>query len=217
MSIYNHKFSQEIFTSPNTSLSKIINLIPPKSKKILDIGCSSGYLGQYIKQKFNYSVDGIDINKDDLKIATKNLDKTYHLDIQLDNLSTIKSKYDVLIFADILEHTTNPQSIIQKFKSKLTKDGIIIISVPNIIHQSIILNLLNRHWQYTDTGILDKTHLRFFDKTSIIKLIKDSGFKIQKIDFTIHPYPKINNILLKFLLHHQEFKIFQYIIKATSE
>jgi len=217
MSIYNLTFSPKIFTSPNTSLSKIISFIPPKSKKILDIGCSSGYLGQYIKQKFNCSVDGIDNNKDDLKIANKYLDKVYCLDIEHDNLSVIKSKYDILIFADILEHTINPQSILQKFKSKLTKNGIIIISVPNIIHQSIILNLLNRHWQYTDTGILDKTHLRFFDKTSITKLIKESGFKIQKIDFTIHPYPKINNIPLRVLLNKQEFKIFQYIIKAKSE
>lgn len=232
MSIYSLSHNQKTFEDRNTSLFKITNNISEKAKTVLDVGCSSGYLGQYLKINKNILVDGIEVNESDRKTAKKYLDNVYDINISnVKELNKFYKKYDAIIFADVLEHIINPEIALKNFTKNLNENGQILISVPNITHQSVVLELLAFQWNYEESGILDKTHLHFFDYNGIIKLVENSGLYIEKIDFSIVDIPdqkilddlsKMNfqasekKLLLK-ILNRPQHKIFQYIILATNK
>ena len=107
---------------------------------------------------------------------------------------------------------------LKNIKSKLTDDGFIITSVPNIRHYSILKNLfLFGNWEYDDSGILDTTHLRFFTKKSLNKLFKEQGLKIA--GFTKYPLDFqgkakiVNKLSLGFF---SDFLTQQYIFKLNK-
>jgi 2-polyprenyl-3-methyl-5-hydroxy-6-metoxy-1,4-benzoquinol methylase len=89
-------------------------------------------------------------------------------------------KYDLVILGDILEHLKRPDIFLTAINDHLTPDGKIIVSVPNIANYSIRLRLLIGQFRYTETGIMDRTHLRFFTWSSFSELIDRSGFAIEK-------------------------------------
>lgn len=185
MSVY--KFKSDKYSSH----SKIINLIKElgKNLKILDIGCSTGYLAKRFTGMGN-KVNGIEADIKSAKLAKKYCDVIVG-DVETLKLNYKKNSFDVILFADILEHLKNPLITLKFFKKYLKEDGMIIISTSNIANWYIRLNLLFGKFEYTDRGILDETHLRFFTLKGLKKLIKEAGFKIYKIDVTPIPLPML--------------------------
>lgn len=159
------------------AISKIFDMIEAKTK-VLDVGCSTGFLGNELKKKKQCTVFGIDNNKSYLNIASKRLDKAIYADIEKNNIKLKTKSSDYIIFADILEHTRDPESMIKKFKAFLKDSGSFLISLPNVAHPINRINLLLGRWNCTDYGILDRTHLRFFTYKSSKKMIENSGLKI---------------------------------------
>jgi len=160
---------------------EVLNLIPQTAKRIIDYGCGTGELGKALKQRQECKVIGIENNKDAADSARKNLDNC--IDWDLNNLRPCKygSKYDCLIFADILEHLLNPWAVLNNELKALQTDGTVIISLPNIAHHSIINNLEKGVFQYKNAGICDISHLCFFTLLSASELITRAGLKIKKV------------------------------------
>lgn len=160
--------------------------------EVLDVGCSTGYFGKLLKIDKNCSVYGIDIDKDDLKKASAVLDKTLLVNLEEPNLpdELLKNKFDVIFFGDVIEHVLNPKNILANFRKLLKKNGIIIISVPNIAHMSIRLELLSGNFDYEPLGILDETHTKYFTYKSITQLIQESGYEISVVDYSEVEIPK---------------------------
>ncbi len=155
----------------------------PKKSFILDVGCSNGLQGKYLREKKGCIVYGVDISRQAIKEAKKNLDKAEIVDIEKDNLP-FKEKFDVIIFSDILEHLAYPEKVLSKLKKHLKKDGLVAAAIPNVANLKIRLHLLLGKWDYQELGILDKTHLRFFTKRTARQLFEDSGLKIIKEDWS---------------------------------
>jgi len=166
----------------NDSHSKIINLIG-KNKNVLELGCSTGYMSKILKQN-GCQVTGVEINKNAAKIAKKYCKKVIVGDIETINYGKTfdKASFDTIVFADTLEHLRYPELILTKIRKFLKNDGRLILSIPNIAHASIRLELLTGAFEYEKTGILDESHLRFFTKKSIIRLLDSCGFYIEQID-----------------------------------
>jgi 2-polyprenyl-3-methyl-5-hydroxy-6-metoxy-1,4-benzoquinol methylase len=136
-------------------------------------------MGKSIKHKFpNIIYHGIDYHKPSLEIAKDNLDYTYHFDFNKYDINTLDnnfsdSKFDYIIFADVLEHLFDPIGVIKYFKKYLNYKGVIIISLPNICHISVIKSLMiNRDFPYAEEGILDRTHLKFYTQKSFLREIE---------------------------------------------
>lgn len=229
MSVYTNSYTSDIANNPETSLGKIAQLIGSHSKKIVDFGCAAGYFGQFLKEKTKATVWGVEIDPEDAKKAEKKLDKVLTFNLEEENWYKKfgNEKFDVAIFADVLEHLHNPKNALENTKKILNKDGKIIISVPNVSHQSILLELIFDQWNYEKSGLLDNTHVKFFTKQTIVSLIQKSGLHIKSIDSTITQYPR-NYIEKIFKEHHKtltpdiyelinqpEKKNFQYIIEAS--
>lgn len=160
---------------------KIIKLIG-SNKKVLDIGCYDGGLARRLIEK-NCEVVGIEINADLANKAKKYCNNVICDDVEnIINIPYENNYFDVILFADLLEHLKDPFSTIAKFNDYLKDDGYIIVSVPNIANWTIRIKLIFGNFEYEKDGILDETHYRFFTEKSIKQLVEDAGFNITLFD-----------------------------------
>lgn len=161
--------------SPLLRISKIVK----DNSKILDIGSGSGLLSDVLKKIHkNIVIDAIDPNPFAEKIAKEKYRKYYCGFFQEIKDEIIKEKYDYIILSDVIEHTENPFIFLNKLLEGLKAN--IIITVPNISFGAVRLSLLNGEFQYVDSGILEKTHLRFFNFKTLLELIEKLGINIKK-------------------------------------
>lgn len=166
----------------NSSLTKILHLIG-QNKKVLEFGCSTGYFSKILKER-GCQVTGIEINERAAQKAKQYCDKIIIGDIEkLDYQKELgDSKFDIMIFADVLEHLKDPRETLLKVRNYLNSGGKLLISVPNIAHASVRLELLTGDFEYEDLGILDNTHLKYFTKKSILRFLDSCGFYVQSIE-----------------------------------
>lgn len=190
------------------------------SCKILEVGCSTGYFGQALKNA-GHTVWGVEMTPDAAELAKKVLDFVYVGTIEAFLASELasKNKFDYLVFGDVLEHLPYPSEILKQCKSILTPDGGIVASIPNVAHLAVRIMLLEGRWEYSELGIMDNTHLRFFDKNSIIKLFNESSYSVQSLDCVRISAEqtgiKINKTLYESarkLVHDDAQDIFQYVV-----
>lgn len=163
---------------PSSSLS-IIARAPGDNLKVLDIGCATGFLGEYLQTR-HCTVWGIDSNAEAIFEAKKHLFRAFTLDIENQKLSDVleQNKFDVIILAAVLEHVRNPKEILMECGEHLSESGILIMSVPNIANYKTRLKLLIGDFTYTEYGILDKTHVHLYTKKTARELIKDAKYVI---------------------------------------
>jgi 2-polyprenyl-3-methyl-5-hydroxy-6-metoxy-1,4-benzoquinol methylase len=165
------------------SRSEMLKYLPPKFDRMLDVGCSNGAFGEVIKKSHACEVWGVDINSSAIELAKEKLDQALCCDLTT-NLDTLEDdKFDVIYFNDVLEHFIDPYSLLSGIKSKLTQNGQIIASIPNVRYFRVLSSLLmKRDWKYEDDGVMDRTHLRFFTKKSICRMFEEAGYKVNIIE-----------------------------------
>ncbi len=169
-----YKLNLSKFSTHNT----LVNLIGEK-KKVLDIGCNEGYIGITTNLNEFY---GIDYAAESVEKA-----KQVYKDAVVYDLNNLKRlpwnlRFDVLIFADVLEHVLFADQVLDFFiQNYLKEGGEVIFSLPNIANWRIRLQLLFGNFDYTDSGILDKTHLHFYTFKSAKKLVEASSLKITTV------------------------------------
>lgn len=157
---------------------------------VLDIGCSTGYYGAYIKKHKHSKVYGVEIS-DDRKEAAKVLDGVYSFDLDGDwSPELAERKYDVIFMGDVIEHLKDPTEALRKAKELLSPNGRIFVSTPNVAHLSIRLELLGGNFEYEKMGILDSTHLKYFTHRSLTQIAADAGLAIDRIDSSESDYPR---------------------------
>ncbi|MDP3987953.1 MAG: class I SAM-dependent methyltransferase [Candidatus Levybacteria bacterium] len=183
----------------------VVDSVNPDSF-VLDLGCATGFMGEYLIKKKNCDVLGVDISKEGISLAKKRLTSVLIGDIEdpktfreIEMVSK-HNKFDVVMAVSVLEHLKDPQLVLINIKSLLKKDGLFIITCPNIAHWTTRTSLLKGNFNYTDYGILDKTHLHFYTPKTLKELIENTGFKIKefKIDAEGGGYPRVSLVLSHF-------------------
>ena len=205
---------------PYSAHMTIIQLVG-SNKKVLDVGCATGQLAKRLVEK-GCEVVGIEIDNESAQFARRYCRDVIVGDVEiLKDLPYPEGYFDVIIFADVLEHLKDPQAVLTNLKRYLKKDGYILCSIPNVAHIYVRLNLLFGKWEYRDLGILDKTHLRFFTKKTAIELVERAGYKIAEIYYTPWvPLFKLNKFHFGRRLEYYITRLFpklfalQFIIKA---
>lgn len=172
--------------SLNNSHSQILAKISANSK-VLDVGCGSGFLGAYLHNEKNCTVDGLELDEDALSAAKKrggyrNLIQCNLAHFDVSGTSIQNEKYDYIVFGDVLEHLTNPSELVGQLKAFLVEMGCFVVSLPNVAHGSVKLNLLGNRFEYTREGLLDQTHVHFFTLSSILVFFKENGLRIESLN-----------------------------------
>ena len=160
----------------NSSLKKMLNLIE-SGKEVIDFGCATGYFSRLLQNK-GCIVTGVEINPDAAKVAEQYCEKVIIADLDYVSVKDIfpEQKFDIAVFGDVLEHLRNPWRVLEETRHILKEDGYVVASIPNIAHGSIRLALLDGRFEYTEFGILDNTHLRFFTRETVKKLFEKAGY-----------------------------------------
>ena len=161
---------------------EMIDFVPKFAKRILDVGCGDGSFSSILKSKLNAEVWGVEINARLSHSTRCAFDKLIIGDIvqKIDELPL--AFFDCVIFNDVLEHLADPFEVLNKTKNLLTKRGTVVSSIPNVRYCLVLKDLLiNKQWSYTDGGVLDKTHLRFFTQKSILGIFEVLGYEVLSI------------------------------------
>jgi methionine biosynthesis protein MetW len=201
----------------NKSHTRIIKLIPERSR-VLDVGCSTGFLGEFLIKEKKCSVDGIEYDSEAGTIASARLNTCVVGDVEDDVLLAAFNgkEYDCIIAGDILEHLKEPVKLLKRFSKILSGNGRVILSLPNVAHLRIRAKLLMGRFEYTEGGIMDISHLRFFTHDTAKRLITDSGYTIVHEEHTLGPrigaFSLLENILPKKLFAAQ----FIFVIKPVK-
>lgn len=156
--------------------------------KVLDVGCGRGQLGEAI-QSLGWEVWGIERNDEANKIAEKRLARVICADIMDESvLASVLEKdfFSTLVFSDVLEHLYDPLKVLTKYLNYIPVGGRVLISVPNAVVWTNRFKWLLGRVEYEDTGVMDRTHIRFFTFKTARLLIEKTGCKIVKVDST--PY-----------------------------
>jgi len=172
--------------------SNIYALVPDSVAKILEVGTGSGSLAAAIKKKIPFvEYVGVEISSEYANLSRAHCDKVYLDNFEKPNYKLIQeiSNADCIIFSDVLEHFVDPWSVLEMLRLTMKPSACIIASIPNIQHWSIQLRLNGGDWSYSENGLLDKTHLRFFTRQTICALFEKTGFIITHIEPRIFNFP----------------------------
>jgi len=162
---------------------ELIQMVEGSGNKILDIGCGEGQTGWVLKESGKArEVVGIELNEDAAKRAEGRLDKVIIGDVEKIIFSFQPEYFDYIILGDVVEHLIDPWRMIKQLSQFLTREGFLIVSIPNIGYWRVLKDLiLFDKWEYQEEGILDKAHLRFFTKRSMIGMMNKAGFELESI------------------------------------
>lgn len=174
MNKYNFDLDMESDNSNSTILRNI-----ELNSRVLEFGCAHGRMTKYLKEVLNCEIDIIEKDYEAIGNASQWANKAWQIDLNKDCFYA-NGKYDYIIFADILEHLLDPRSVLLDSLEYLKNGGSIWISIPNIGHNSVLIDLWNNKFSYRSTGILDETHLKFFTEDSLTKMIESCNLKINQ-------------------------------------
>lgn len=182
----------------------VFSTIPSNAKKIIEIGTGSGALARQIILT-NPSVEyiGVEIFDSYHEASSKICSKMYLEDMEVASGELMREfiDADVVIFADVLEHFKNPWKVLSRIRDWASENLILISCIPNIQHWSVQMDVLAGNFNYQETGLLDKTHLRFFTRKSIIEMFGSTGYQIIELKPRIFDFPGQNESLQRIKLH----------------
>lgn len=220
---YDYNFSELL------PLGKIASNVPEASV-VLEFGCYTGGLAKHLKEEKNCQVYAIELDEEAFNIAKEHLVDGLAGDIEDYYWVTYFSdiKFDVLIFADVLEHLRNPGKVLEKACSLLKEDGIVLFSIPNIAHNDVIVKLLENRFDYTETGLLDSTHIHFWGGANLKEFFQMHGMFLAELDaHTVQtetteqsrrPAKKYRDKNFKTLLKNRLYgEVYQFVGKAYKQ
>ena len=201
----------------------ILRLVPDDARRVLDVGCSVGVLGQSIKQRQPATVVGVELDAAMAAEAKPRLDRTIVGSVEEASVweSLAGQSFDCLIFADLLEHLRDPWAVLGRFVDQLEPGGTAIASLPNVRHYTTLLSLgLGGRWPYRDRGIHDRTHLRFFALPNVRELFESAGLEVQEVrrNYRIVERPhRLNRLAGGLALPGlRELFAFQYLVRGAK-
>lgn len=179
------------------SRPEVRHLVPQTARRVLDVGCAAGAMGAALKaERPGAIVEGVEVVGAAAAVARGRLDRVYEGAIEAIAPTLPRGAYDAIVLADVLEHTVEPGQVLRLLRPLLHTDGqdgqdrqdrqdrsngALVLSVPNVRHWSVLRPLLEGRFDYADLGILDRTHLRFFTRTTLLQLLAHEGLTLRRL------------------------------------
>lgn len=177
-----YDFGYEI--QPDSTIEWAYNKVEEQSI-VLELGPSNGNLAKHLLNEKNCIIDIIEID-DEAGEQAKAFARNSCIGSKEGNLEGFiwaeklkNQKYDYIIILDVLEHLKDPAKVLKRLGEMLKESGKILVSIPNFAHNSVVIGLLNNQFRYTDVGLLDSTHLRFFTYESVIDMVYSNGYFVE--------------------------------------
>jgi glycosyltransferase involved in cell wall biosynthesis len=171
--------------SPLSSHSRLLGLIGNRPRRVLDIGCGQGELSHLARQRGHHVV-GIDMRPPQFE-----LDEFIEADISQGLPIAEDRKFDIIVLADVLEHVSSPERLLLQARRHLAPDGRVLVSLPNAVHWSVRAVVGSGRFDYTNQGILERGHVRFFTLASAKRLFEAAKLSVRSSQTTPVPWERV--------------------------
>jgi 2-polyprenyl-3-methyl-5-hydroxy-6-metoxy-1,4-benzoquinol methylase len=163
------------------SRDDLVSKIPPGARSVLDVGCSRGRTAEALRKAGVQRVVGIEPDAGDAAQAEKLCDRV--LPRRLENIrEEFPGEFDAILFGDVLEHLIDPSEALARVRPWLSERGVVVASVPNLGHWSVVADLLEGRFDYVPYSILSGTHVRFFTRRTVEELFEACGYRVESTD-----------------------------------
>lgn len=179
-----HVYQRDLQLDASSSLGRLAQWIAPGAR-VLDLGCGAGGLGQLLQQRIPaHQLDGVTYNPAEAEVARKWYRQVAVADLEQCDLLTLlgQQTYDVIVCADVLEHLRAPERLLAQCRHQLAPGGQLLVSIPNVGHAGLIGELMGGRLQYRKEGLLDRTHLRFFTRSSWLDFLTEQGWGATRLE-----------------------------------
>lgn len=161
----------------NKGNPEVIRWVPRDAILLLDIGCGAGDNAKLLAQ-MGKRVNCITFSKDEAILASKWCENVYVHDLETGLPADLDSNYDCVICSHVLEHICYPQLMMQDLQRSIVPGGILILALPNLLFWKSRIQLLFGKFRYTETGVMDYTHVRWYTLNSLSEIVETYGFEV---------------------------------------
>lgn len=168
---------------PDEAHSILMRLIP-RGGRVLELGCASGYLSGYMEAALGCRVTGLEIDPAAVAIAAGRCSEVHVADLDVPGALAVagaSGPYDVLLAAAVLEHLRQPERVLAEARALLKPGARVIVSLPNIAYWRYRLLLLLGHFDYTDYGVMDRTHCHLYTVRTGRALLEEQGYPVEAL------------------------------------
>ena len=161
---------------------EMLRFIPDNARHVLELGCGAGVFSAAVKKSRGAEVWGIEYNEEAARRAGDILDHVLAGDANERIAELPDGYFDAIVCNDVLEHLVNPLETLTQLRGKLKPHGVVVASIPNIRYLPALGKVVfRRDFPQEAFGIFDRTHLRFFTRSSIVRMFEDAGYSMQRI------------------------------------
>jgi len=173
------RYAREVDLADLNSSHTQAVLLTPEGSTVLDVGVADGSVARALVAR-SCTVWGVEIEPDAAAEAKGVCEQVVVGDVEsLDLESSFDGRrFDVVLLLDVLEHLVDPAATLRRTAATLRPGGHVVVSLPNVTHSAVRLDLLRGRFSYTEAGLLDRTHLRFFDAAGVAQLFADAGMDV---------------------------------------
>jgi SAM-dependent methyltransferase len=178
----------------------LLAFLPMTARRLIEVGCSSGSLAREFKKQGGAGhYTGVELVPEYAEMARRHCDRVLTLDIETVDEAYLRAELpgDCWIFGDTLEHLRDPWTLLSRIRRVIPVTGSIIACIPNAQHWSLQALLSIGAFRYQASGLLDRTHLRWFTRITIAEMFEEAGFRIIQNRSRIFDEPGRQRILLK--------------------
>lgn len=197
------------------------------NKAVLEFGCATGHVTKVLVEQ-GCRVIGVEVDPGAAEIAGKWAEEVIVGHVERDDIWEHLSaeKFDALLFGDVLEHLGDPLSVLRSAVRYISPSGMVVISVPNIAHGDVRMALLRGAFPYRETGLLDRTHLHFFTRESIVELCRKAGLVVVDLQRVVMPLfqteigvvrDDFDQSTIDQILEDPEAETYQFVVKAVLD
>ena len=170
-----HRFGF-VHQSPREDL---VRLIPEKAASVLDVGCAYGALGRYLKSLRPCRVTGVERNAHMARAAAAFYDEVITGGVEE---AQFHKRFDAVVCGDVIEHLVHPAEVLRRLAEALHDDGVLVASVPNTGHWSVVMDLAQGRFEMVPAGFLCVSHVRFFTEKDLGLLLDEAGFVVEVME-----------------------------------
>lgn len=178
------RYDFDIDVTDGSSHSRVLRAVG-RGQRVLELGPAAGAMTRRLRQQ-DCTVTVVEMDPEAAAQASGAADAVVVADLDVEQLGdVVPGRYDVVIAADVLEHLKDPLRALRAMDRLCDIGGRVIVSVPNVAHASVRLALLDGRWDYTEQGLLDRTHIRFFTRSTLLALFAAAGVDVERVECVV--------------------------------
>ena len=172
-------YARDVDPTDINNAHTLAGLLVPAGTRVLDVGVGGGAVARFLSGR-GCQVWGIEIDREAARHAERWCVRVVNADVEtLDVDAEFGDEcFDTVLCLDVLEHLKDPVGALRRVIRRLAPGGQVVISLPNVTHASVRLQIMQGRFPRTDAGLLDRSHLQFFDRAGARQLIADAGLRI---------------------------------------